>query len=222
VLTTNYNGTGKALLLAEDILIAGIPYYTYDWQNGESANRTINGKTVYRNNYKYSIIRAYLNGKYETEDPQTSNTYKDKGFLQCAFLQSSQDLISVTDVDNSADSTTDAGNNKTKATKYACDNTSDKIFLLSEKEVTNTTYSFGASGTGRFPTDYAKANYAYQNDDSRYGGYWRLRSPIADEANYDHSGDAWYMDIYGSTMNDIVSGSEKGIVPALTISLTSD
>ena len=57
VLTESYNSTGKALLLAENILTGGICYYV-GWNT-----RTITGAgTIYPNNYKYSTIRAWLNG----------------------------------------------------------------------------------------------------------------------------------------------------------------
>ena len=49
--------SGKALLLAENILTGGICYYV-GWNT-----RTITGAgTIYPNNYKYSTIRAWLNG----------------------------------------------------------------------------------------------------------------------------------------------------------------
>ena len=65
VLNKDYSGTGKALLLAEKILTGGIPYYV------DLNTRAIRGagtieempNTVYPNNYKYSTIRAWLNGK---------------------------------------------------------------------------------------------------------------------------------------------------------------
>ena len=67
--TDNYNSSGKVLLLSDKILRGtngynndgGIVYY-YTAQT----ERTIGGNTVYANNYKYSSVRAYLNGKYES------------------------------------------------------------------------------------------------------------------------------------------------------------
>jgi len=164
VLTTNYNGTGKALLLAEDILTANVSYYI------SNSNRTINSKTVYPNNYKYSKIRAYLNGKFEEDDLQSKTEYTDKGFLQTAFSETAQSLISVTDVDNSAESTGYTERNLLTVKTYTCDNTSDKVFLLSNKDVKKAHYGFeNGNSRIRFPTDYAKANYAYQSNTSGYG-----------------------------------------------------
>ena len=216
VLTEDYNGTGKALLLAESILTGNVPYYV------SSSSRTINSSTVYANNYKYSTIRAYLNGAYESNDTQT-NTYTNKGFLQTAFTAGAQNLIATTTVDNSASSTTDSGNNISQATSYACANTSDKIFLLSEKEVTTSSFgfaSYSSSGTEntriRVTTDFAKANYAYQNTSTGYGGWWWLRSPFDGIG----SGNARFVHYTGYADScNFVYDSNVDVVPALSISL---
>nr|MCR4940171.1 DUF6273 domain-containing protein [Treponemataceae bacterium] len=101
-------------------------------------------------------------------------------------------------------------------------NTSDKIFLLSEQEATRSSYGFGtyrSYGAGneriRVTTDYAKANYAYQNTTSGYGGYWWLRSP-----RYYSSYDARSVDDYGYAGSDYdyVYDSFYGLCPALSIS----
>ena len=47
----------KWLLLSDKVLIGGISFY-----DDATATRTINGNTVYPNNYEHSKIRAYLNG----------------------------------------------------------------------------------------------------------------------------------------------------------------
>ena len=212
VLTNSYGG--NKLLLAESILTDGIQYYL------NKSSRTIGGNTVYANNYKYSTIRAWLNGKYESDDTQAA-THAGKGFLQSAFTSAQQEQIKTTTVDNSAESTTDASNNIPQATSYKCGNTSDKIFLLSEQEVTTSAYGFDvydASGAGnkriRVTTDFAKATGAYQSSDTGMGGWWWLRSPYYNDAtlardvsltgdpNWSHSVDR----IYGS------------VVPALCIS----
>ncbi len=205
VLTTNYGG--NKLLLAESILTDGIQYYL------NKSSRTIGGNTVYANNYKYSTIRAWLNGKYESDDTQAA-THAGKGFLQSAFTSAQQEQIKTTTVDNSAESTTDASNNIPQATSYKCGNTSDKIFLLSEKEVTTSAYGFAAYdsyGAGnariRVTTDFAKATGAYQNSTAGMGGWWWLRSPRTDatlacdvsltgDPNWGHSVDR----IYGSVV----------------------
>ncbi|MDD5810781.1 MAG: DUF6273 domain-containing protein [Treponema sp.] len=220
VLTDNYSG--KKLLLAENILTANVPYYKYySYLN----KRTVGSDTdIYHNNYKYSQIRAYLNGLdyyYDTSSTETTKKteYTGKGFLQTAFTQDAQALIAETDVDNRKETT--GYSESTYTVKYACENTTDKIFLLSESEVINSDYGFArynSNGKGnariRFPTDYAKANYAAASSTDAYGGYWWLRSPL-----YNESESARYVinDGYAGYSNG-VNVTNRGVVPALSIS----
>ena len=165
------------------------------------------------NNYKNSEIREWLNGT----------------FLGAAFTASAQSQIATTTVDNSARSTNpdanatawNSGNNG-----YACENTSDKIFLLSEQEMTKDGYGFAAyyvykddvygtteSTRIRMTTDYAKSSGAYQSSTAGCGGWWWLRSPY-----YDYSSHAREVDYDGSAGNIFnVNSSQAGVVPALCI-----
>ncbi|MBO7638816.1 MAG: hypothetical protein J6S91_07550 [Treponema sp.] len=220
ILTDSYSG--KKLLLAENILTANVPYYDYN-----NVNRSIGDATVYPNNYKESRIRAWLNGlsytvKASTDAQQTENSeFQGRGFLQTAFTDAIRTKIDTdTTIDNSADSTTDSGSNLTKATTYACADTKDSIFLLSEKEATTSDYGFAAynqSGVGnariRMTTDYAKANYAYQNTSAGYGGWWWLRSPYGLNSRY-----ARVVPSNGDANNDYyVDSSSGGVCPALSL-----
>ena len=223
VLTDNYSG--KKLLLAEEILTANVPYYDY---RNKDYTRTVGSDTnIYPNNYKYSQIRAYLNGLdyyYDTSSTETTKKtdYTGKGFLQTAFTQDAQALIAETVVDNRKETT--GHSESTYAADYACENTTDKIFLLSESEAINSDYGFAAydsSGKGnariRFPTDYAKANYAYQSSTDGCGDYWWLRSPYCGNSYFardvDYGGYGGY-DYYVS----YVTYTDSGVVPALSIS----
>lgn len=219
VITDSYSG--KCLLLAEEILRASVPYH-------DTSSMIISGETVYENNYQYSSIRAYLNGLdyYDYKYPNSTvkkTYYTDKGFLQTAFTAEAQNLIAVTTVDNSAASTTDSGNNVVEATDYACVDTEDKIFLLSIKEATSYGFpaynGFGAGNARiRKPTDFAMANYAYQDSTDGYGGYWWLRSPRRSGSSW-----AYYVNYDGGTgshsSNCSIDKSNGGVVPALSISL---
>lgn len=212
VLTTNYKG--KALLLADDILTANVPYYNC---NSYYNTRTVGSDTnIYPNNYKYSQIRAYLNGLDYYYDQSSTSTvkktdYTGKGFLQTAFTAIAQSKIAETVVDNSKETT--GYSESTYAATYACENTTDKIFLLSQKTAD---YKFATKTSRRIvTTDYAKANYAFQSSTDGDGGYWWLRSPY-----YSYSYYARYVlsDGYDDDYN-LVNRWENGVVPALSISL---
>ena len=215
--------TGRALLLAENILTGGIGYYV------NTGERTIGSATVYANNYKYSTIRAWLNGKYEGDDTQ-HRTHEGKGFLQTAFTDGALEFIAETTVDNTATST--IPNTLTEEEKRsewdegkndnACDNTKDKIFLLSEQEATIAEYGFAAYNAReegntriRVTTDYAKATGADQNETAGYGGCWWLRSPYYGYRSYARS-----ISVGGyATSYSIVWNADVGVVPALYIEL---
>ena len=217
VLNKDYTGTGEALLLAEKILTGGIPYHVHaDDRTIEGAGtKSANPDTVFPNNYEYSTVRAWLNGKYESDDLQKTE-YAERGFLQTAFTKEAQKLITPTVIDNSGASTFDAGKDLDKATDYACQNITDKIFLLSKQEATTEEYGFAKyddSGNGntriRVTTDYAKATGELITD-SR----WWLRSPYDSQGGYGR-----VINKDGSSTINLVTTDYVGVVPALYITL---
>ncbi len=128
-------------------------------------------------------------------------------------------------MDNSEESTFGTGENQ-QANQYVCSNTTDKIFLLGEKEATNSGYGFAAYdqfGTDstriRVTTDYTKATGAYQSSTEGCGGWWWLRSPNYRGEYYArvilHDGGAY--DIYNS-----VFIARWGVVPALCVQLPTN
>ncbi len=183
------NAGGKALIMS-DLIIDSQQYYHED-----SGTRTIDGKTVYPNNYKESDIRKWLNAD----------------FYNAAFDELSKDFIIQTEVDNSASTTKDSNN------QYACENTLDNVFLLSHKEATNSSYGLNSSTRQLKPTDYAQCQGAYTATGSYQGcGWWWLRSP--DRAD---SLGAYgvYHDGYVSIGSYDVNNTYGGVVPALQIQL---
>ena len=215
---------GKKLLLAEKTLMGNVPYYISE------ENRIVGTETIYPNNYKYSTIRAYLNGSYEAGDTQEA-AYSGKGFLQSAFTEKGQGLISLISVDNSAMSTNTAEDEtrwNSGANDYVCGDTSDKIFLLSEKETTTVDYGFeDAKSTAsadnprrRYVTDFAIANKVFQTVRYDRGSRWWMRSPYYDSAmkarliNVDGGADS-ALPVYCGDGSPFTVGI--GIVPALCI-----
>lgn len=151
-------------------------------------------------NYAESEIRTWLN-----------NT-----FLNNAFNETENSFILNTEVDNSLASTGDASN------PYICENTNDKVFLLSRTEVINAEYGFGSISSGdtarrMVDSDYARATGVYMATESGYygNGYWWLRSPYI-EHYYNNARVVFGSGFLGS---DIVSANRYGVVPALRITL---
>lgn len=189
---------GKAFLMC-DMAIDALQYYYHS--NG--GTRIVDGKTVYENNYAESEIRKWLNVT----------------FYNIAFNSLQKSLIQTTVVDNSARST-NLYSVVNKDNSFACENTNDKVFLLSKYEITNPAYGFitmagGAVDKARLlkSSDYAKSQGCYQSSISYFLGNceWWLRSPYCD-----YSERAVYV-YYDSDFNgsDIVDSTSRGVVPAL-------
>lgn len=188
------NNNNGEYYIVSSLLLDAHCYYN------SKSSRTIDGQTVYANNYKYSDIRTWLNND----------------FYNSAFALGNSHIQTAT-VDNSA-STTDSSSNR-----YACANTEDKVFLPSYKDYINSSYGFSTS-TGltdtRYckTTDWARARGAYYsiNASYLYNGYYWTRSPRGDYndvallVNYDGGLNSYY-----------VSNADKSVRPALTIKIPS-
>ena len=201
VLTDSYSG--KKLLLAESILTGGVPYYI-----DSSLYRLISGSEVKSSNYKYSTIRAWLNGSYESDDTQPM-TYSGRGFLQSAFTGAQIAAIPAVNIDNSEGAS-------------PCDDTNDKVFLLSKAELINNGYGFGTdpaynvsdSTRQRAATDFALATgVSYEYVDAIYctGSSWWIRTPASDISvcNVVANGSPGW--------EEVVAAEYKGVVPALCV-----
>lgn len=184
------NADGSYQLYSEYILDA-TSYCDYKYV------RKINEEDIYFNNYKYSNIRAWLNGYNGTDYKITD--YTNKGFYNLAFKDNEKGAIITTEVDNSASTTSSSTN------KYACENTFDKIYLLSYKDLDNSNYGFTNNESRCVKvTDYAKAVGAYWTTSTELlnnGDYW-LRSPNDRYSDYaiwvNDDGDDNYGFVYGT------------------------
>ena len=143
-------------------------------------------------NYANSTIRAWLNDM----------------FYNTAFGALQQAIIETTEVDNSVYSTGNSSN------PYACQNTFDKVFLLSYREAVNSSYGMTSKTRQKQGSDYCKAqgSYTYSNGN----GNWWLRSP-------DYHSSATYgvrlVGIDGTLGLSSAYYTTRGVVPALVICL---
>lgn len=113
-----------------------------------------NGGYGYENNYELSDLRKWL----------------INDFYYIAFSDSEKASIETTIVDNSAESTSNVPN------ENSCDNTNDKIFLLSYEELTR--YYSTDDLRIAYATDYSKCRLIIV--DETYGSSnWWLRSPMS-------------------------------------------
>lgn len=183
---------GTALLMASIILDSQQYYRAY------SGTRTIADITIFNNNYKESDIRAWLT----------------KTFYETAFDSYTKKIVETTTVNNGKSSTASRYNT------YVCEDTQDKVFLLSDQDVRNASYGFSDYTALRLKsTDYAKSQgvFVYTGDYAG-NGWWWLRSP-----NEDRSAAANNISGYGNPGRSgsfaDVNGTAGGVVPALWIKL---
>ena len=192
------NGTYKLLC---ELIIDNRDFY----HKVNERDRIINGQTIYPNNYEYSDIRAWLNG-YDGSSYNVDN-YNGIGFYDIVFTNAEKEIINNTLVDNSLVSTNESSNN------LLCNDTNDKIYLLSKKDVLNETYGFSSTTSADETRKAVVSDYAR----SKYGsGLWWLRSPKNEYINVARvvarDGDADYPD-------GLVSDTYYGVRPALTITI---
>ena len=155
--------------------------------------------TIYPNNYKYSSIRDWLNND----------------FLFKAF-GSNDSYLKQVEIDNSPLST-----NK-KENKYCCENTFDKVTLLSQADFTNVNYGFSqyyfSCDLNRVArtTDFSRASGVWYIDSPLYlfNGYALSRSP--NDTNYFGSARVSYGG--GINLSSIVT-EVGGVRPSITLSL---
>ena len=199
----------EALLLCDSI-IASLQYQT-DYEYESSAGgycTTSNGAPggTYANNYMYSNVRNWLN---ET-------------FYKTALNQTQQGIVLTTEVDNSEESASPYGSSINN--KCTCENTSDKVFLLSIREVTNEANGFASSFTSdaarkMMTSDYSRATGAYMDTTEDYNGngWWWTRSPY--DSNDRFTTKAYMIFETGISSPYDIGSSAGGVVPALRIQL---
>lgn len=186
------NNDGEYYILSTVLLDAHCYY-------NSTSYRTIDGNTVYPNNYEYSDIRTWLN-----------NDFYNSAFA----LENSK--IQATIVDNSAASTDSESN------KFASNNTEDKVFLPSYQDYINPSYGFSTSPYStdtRYcrTTDWARArgaSYSISNPYNKYNGYYLTRSPYSN-----NSFNMWYVAESGYLKDYNTIETYYSVRPAITLKI---
>jgi hypothetical protein len=200
-------------VLAENVISSSIFY-------SDSEPRTTPKNPIYHNNYKYSTLRAMMNG-YDGSSYSVAN-FSGNGFIDLAFTSAERALITTSTVDNSAATTVEKPEDPTEVATnaYACANTTDKLFCLSYQDLINTSYGFSSSASDRSEprravlNDYLRATGIYMDTSYSYygkGGWWS-RSPDASNSIYEK--------LTGPT-GDVFSGNgtNLGIRPSFVIDI---
>ena len=149
---------------------------------------------TFANNYKYSEVRRWLNNN----------------FYNTVFAEYQQQVILTALVDNSVPADNPNG----------CEDTEDKIFILSSSEVNNDEYGLFISFGGTIEeyqmqnSDYCRAIGGRTNSETGNGDWW-LRTPESQNTKGMHGIGRW-----GNTsMSADVSVKIVGVVPAMWIKL---
>lgn len=204
---TKYRPWGADLESETDVTVQddnGYELNTVYWFKYEPLTWTVlkedNGSAMILCDY---IIDAQA---FDYNNGVTRNNYKSSTvrawlndtFYETAFNDTQKGIIMTTTVNNAADTTGYNPNN------YACADTEDKIFLISRAEATDL-FENGAD-RGKETTDYAKSQGSIN--------IWWLRSP------YKSSGLAGVVENYGTMDRDYTECTNRGIVPALWLTLS--
>ncbi len=171
---------GKALIIS-NLLLDSQPYSSY-------GGIDIPAGVYNPNNYEHSYIRDWLSNY----------------FYKYAFVSIEKEIINNTVIDNSLSSTGMAVNN------YCCNNTTDKVFLASYKEMSD---FYSSKDMRRIEaTDYAIIQ-GIVSDSNKYCRYW-LRSP--GDTNAQAGG---FIDENGEMNSGLVTCIYFGIRPLCWITL---
>ncbi|OQC09553.1 MAG: hypothetical protein BWX74_00906 [Tenericutes bacterium ADurb.Bin087] len=181
----------KALVISSMVLDAQPFYRTTAYRPGPPK--------IYANNYEHSDVRPWLN-----------NIFYSK-----AFNLAERNTIATTLVDNSLASTGhEATGHGEQAAPYICNDTSDKMFLLSHAEATNVNYPGQDSSYYRkkTATDYAHSQGVFRSTQWGTSPYL-MRSPFY----WQNSG--YCVDTDGMCRVTDADSAYSGIVPAMWVTL---
>ena len=179
---------GKALAISELILDSQCFYTTIN------DIRNNGNQKIYANNWEYSSLRQWLNSN----------------FYNVAFNANQKNAIIAESLDNKTTAYDGSYNNYANCQN----NTTDNVFLLSYKDVTDTSLGFNSSNLCKWSTDYAKAQGLYSSPNVDYQGSWWLRS-----ADSDTSSMVTLVNPIGTTGSQYVWTTSFGVVPAIIVNI---
>lgn len=193
----NENG-GEALILSKRIL----DRQAYN----QERKLTIDELPNCEDNYEYSDIRAWLNDT----------------FYNTAFNELEKQLIVQRIISGASSIEHDDNDNKQDSENNDIDyaNKQDYVFLLSEEDVTTSTYGFDKHNNSYDPmrikedTDYAKCLVDFRETDDAYtgNGFWWLRA-----YNYNNTIITRYVSDDGCVEFDLSVRADRGVAPAMKI-----
>ncbi len=221
-----YEGNYYASVTATPASVGSTPMFD-DGSKVESGSKywfkceLIEWKVLVKNANTYSLMSTCIldSHRYNAGDTDAGN-YKNSeirdwlndSFLDTAFNLGSSHIQTIT-VDNSASTTSSDSNDR------ACENTEDKIYLLSYQDYVNADYGFATNGkdysSTRYckATDYARARGIIWNNKNNGGYYW-TRSPSATDRYYSVE----TINYSGSIGENEPDRDDIGVRPGLTIS----
>lgn len=161
--------------------------------NDYFGNKVIDEKIVFPNNYKESSLRKWLNND----------------FYNSAFVFGGS-KINVTEVDNSCETLVN------KQSAYSCENTFDKVFMLSYRDY----YSFTPNERQCLTTDYSRSQSNRYGTDANdlYCGYYWTRSPY-DDSKFPDEKYISKVNKKGAVNSDFLGDTHTAVRPAITITL---
>lgn len=162
--------------------------------------------------WENSKLRSWLNG-YGAEKNIDGLDYsqKGKGFYNTAFIAEERNAIIEKEVENQ---------NQGKYNSENGNDTMDKIFALSYKQVCNTRYGFADAETACANRALEATDYAHMVGGYVANGktYYLLRSITGSGANKQ----AMVIDEEGKITNNEIYGNGYSVVPVLTLKYDSD
>ena len=158
----------------------------------------------------YKPSTSYYYGSTAKYDSSDIRKWLNDDFYNTAFSNSEKEKITISHVSNGRDETCISD---TQTSVTSCDDTDDKVYLLSYKEAI--TYYKNETSRQAHETDYAKNFTIPASDGEIYLNYWRLRS-----SGWNFFNPATVMDL-GYITNELFREDNCGIRPVMCIDLNN-